>query len=200
MLSKVIGEGGSVAGNHARLPEQLTTDVGRHKIRLTRGILVHISAEKLSKANLLDEATTRPVMTVLDVALNHAKHASPVYKVVGQAVFQQGDQQVSISQTCDMWHGFRQSVVLTKSGPMLQCDFGVSTFLKPMDVVAFLEGEIQRSNKTRGSRLCDPKMAASITKAIKGRKVVSSHNRNTQREDGVQDQGSGRASGRGQIQ
>ena len=51
-----------------------------------------------------------------------------------------------------------------------------------MDVVAFLEGEIQRSNKTRGSRLCDPKMAASITKAIKGRKVVSSHNRNTQRE------------------
>ena len=177
----VTGEGGTPHA-HESLPEQVTSSVGRHTLTLTRGILVPIAAAKLDAARLLDEAQTRPVMTVLDVAMRHAKHASPLYQVVGASIFRTDGRHDTLSHTCDMWHGFRQTVVLTEKGPMLQCDFGVSTFLKPMAVTAFLEAEVNRSNRTRGRPLHDPSLAASIEKAIKGRKVVSSHLRGTPRE------------------
>ena len=104
-----------------------------------------VAQHDLSDLGLLRGATTpgdaRPLMHILDVVLKQRN--ATFFKTVGQSVFDpdDGTQHRPLGrQPCDaeMWLGYRQSVVHTEKGPMLQVDLAASSMLAPMNVLQFI--------------------------------------------------------------
>ena len=92
---------------------------------------------------------TRPLMQVLDVVLKHSK--SMRCKTVGQSIYETDDPSQHISlgrEPCDaeLWFGYRQTVVHTEIGPMLQIDLAASSMLAPINCLKFIAMKLKVSD------------------------------------------------------
>jgi eukaryotic translation initiation factor 2C len=137
---------------------------------------------------------SRPLMHILDIVLKH--QIGMRCKTIGQAYFDLDDASLKIDLNahrkqelqhgvCDteLWMGYRQSIVQTDKGPMLQLDLAATTLLAPMNVLEFIALKLNQSNVSKlVLHDADKKL---ISAQLKGKKVASSHNKRQYKVQGL---------------
>ena len=152
--------------------------------RHTLGELYAINAAQAQGAAV---GRARPMLHVLDIILKH--HGATFAKAVGQSIFDPDADSRSHTllgrEPCDaeMWLGYRQTVVQTESGPMLQLDLAMSSMLAPMNVVQFVAVRLRQRDPTRLALY--QAEAKVVARQLKGRRVKTTHNHRVWRVHGL---------------
>lgn len=140
-----------------------------------------------------DRESLRGLMSVLDVVLK--QDAVCRYRQIGDAFYDERREaawaqidEVGQDRTSQLWFGYRQSIVMTDKGPMMQQDRAATLMLAPIAVLEFICKKLHvQPDRLTSEKMVRDKVGSQLTKGNRLWAVKSRHDGRTSKCLGIDD-------------